>query len=89
MVTQVLASGEYGKSVTLKTGSNGKASGEVLKTWNDIRISASMYGDRSVLADMTESTDVSVVFSPADGTNILLSHTWQPAVVDEETPKIE
>lgn len=88
-VTQLLASGEYGKSVTLKTGSNGKASGEVLKTWNDIRISASMYGDRSVLADMTESTDVSVVFSPADGTNILLSHTWQPAVVDEETPKIE
>ena len=89
MVTQVLASGEYGKSVTMKTGSNGKASGEVLKTWNDIRISASMYGDRSVLADMTKSTDVSVVFSPADGTNILLSHTWQPAVVDGETPKIE
>ena len=33
MVTQMLVSGEYGKSVTMKTGSNGKASGEVLKTW--------------------------------------------------------
>ena len=88
-MTHILPNGERGNTVTLKTDCNGKATGKVPKAWNDITVNASMYGDRNLIANMAESTDFRVTFSPADGTSVQLSLTWQPAVKEGMNPQVE
>ena len=88
-VAQVLPDGSTGARTLLTTGSDGRATGEVLATMSTVTITSPQHGAQSFSANLADSTAFRTVFVPADGTSIVLSHTYQAAVAEGQTPTVE
>ncbi len=88
-VTQLLGNGEAGETVTMTTDSEGKAEGQALATMSQITVTSDIHGTQEFFANLADSTDFRTVFLPANGTSIVLSHTYQAAVPEDEEPVIE
>ena len=88
-VCQLLSTGETGKISYLTTDGKGQATGEVLGANSRINITAPTYGTQEFYANLATDHNFTIDFSQANGTNITLSHTWQPAVAQGEAPAVE
>lgn len=88
-VSQLLDFGQTGNTVTLTTGSDGKATGEALAALSHIIVTSPIHGSQEFTANLADSTAFRTVFMPANGTSITLNHTYQAAVPDNEEPTVE
>lgn len=88
-VAQVLFNGETGTRSLLTTGSDGMATGQVLATMSTITMTSPQHGSLTFNANLADSTAFRRAFIEANGTTILLNHTYQAAVKQNETPVVE
>ena len=88
-VAQVLPDGTTGARTLLTTDAAGHAVGEVAATMSTITVTSPLHGALSFNANLRDTTAFRTVFQPARGTTILLSHTYQAAVAEGETPAVE
>ena len=88
-VQQILFNGKTGTNTRLTTNAKGIASGEVMATMSNITINAPDYGIKTFLANLADSTSFRKEFLAANGTTLILNHTWQAAVKKDETSVVE
>ena len=86
-VIQELPGGEPGASTTLTTSANGVATGQVLAAPSTVIVTSPLHGSKTLHIDLSEQTALRVSFLPANGTSVMVSHTYQPAVRQGETAK--
>ena len=88
-VSQVLFNGDLGTRSLLTTGNDGKATGEVLATMSTITMTSAQHGSQTFTANLADSTTFRKAFIEARGTQLMLGHTWQASVKEDETPVVE
>ena len=88
-VAQLFGQGERGTTVTLTTGADGRASGRLLAVPSAITVNSPMHGSQSMAVDLADTPSMTIAFLPANGTTIQLSHTYQPAVAEGQTPTVQ
>lgn len=88
-VAQVLLNGDLGTRSQLTTDDKGRATGQVLATMSVITMTSPQHGSQTFTANLADSTTFRKAFLEARGTTLQLSHTWQAAVDEGETPVVE
>ena len=88
-VVHLLPSGETGTIQTLKTNDQGEATGELIQALSNITISHDIYGSKTFLGNLADSTIFNVPFRQANGTVINISYTYTPRVVEGEQSTVQ
>ncbi len=88
-VVHLLPSGETGTIQTLKTNDQGVATGELIQALSNITISHDIYGSKTFLGNLADSTIFNVPFRQANGTVINISYTYTPRVVEGEQSTVQ
>ena len=83
-VFQILKGGQTGTQQTLTTNADGVATGRVLSTMSNIIVTAGQYGSKNFFANLNDSTEFNLSFTPADGTTITINWSYTKAVYPEE-----
>ena len=87
-IVQILNNGQAGTQQTLTTNADGLATGQVLGTMSNIIVNAGQYGSKNFFANLNDSTNFNVSFTPAEGTTITLNWSYVKAVYPEEAEDI-
>lgn len=87
-IVQILNNGQAGTQQTLTTNADGLATGKVLGTMSNIIVNAGQFGSKNFFANLNDSTDFNVSFTPAEGTTITLNWSYVKAVYPEEAEDI-
>ncbi len=89
-VAQLFSRGERGATVSLTTGSDGRATGRMLAVTSAITVNSPMHGSQSFAVNLAEAkAPIRVAFLQASGTTIQLSHTFQAAVAEGQEPTVQ
>ena len=88
-VAQLLWNGATGHTLTLTTDADGKTMGQVVRSMSSIVATSSIHGTQSMIANLNDSTDFTLLFTIAEGTEIQMNYTYQPTVDEGKTPTVQ
>ncbi len=88
-VGQLLLNGALGNSLTLTTDADGKASGQVVRSMSSIVATSPQHGTQTMYANLNDSTNFTLQFTTAEGSEIFMSYTYQPTVNEGQVPTLQ
>ena len=88
-VGQLLLNGALGNSLTLTTDADGKASGQVVRTMSSIVAISPQHGTQTMYANLNDSTNFTLQFTTAEGSEIFMNYTYQATVNEGEVPTLQ